>query len=181
MPDISEYKVGVVLATESLGAKTKSSKALTSCTVNVGGDGEPLTIVTSATNVREGSRIIVAPVGSTFVDDEGEERSVTRATVGGIVSEGMLCDSKMLGWSGGAKGIAATLPEEFELGSAPPSAKPRPKGADGGGGGDGGVPESAGPGLFEKKLTKEEKKKLAEERKKARKAKKEAAKAAAED
>mmetsp|Transcript_24737 Transcript_24737/g.72431 ORF Transcript_24737/g.72431 Transcript_24737/m.72431 type:complete len:133 (-) Transcript_24737:282-680(-) len=118
-------------------------------------------------------RVIVAPVGSTFVDDEGEEQPVKKATVGGVVSEGMLCDSKMLSWSGGAKGIAATLPEEFEVGSSPPSQKPRPKEAE-----TAAVPESAGPGLFEKKLTKEEKKKLAEERKKARKAKKEAAKAA---
>lgn len=77
----------------------------------------------------------------------------------------------MLGWSGGGKGVATTLPESCEIGSAPPSKKPVPKEA---------MSETeiapAAPGLYEKKLSKEEKKKLAEERRKARKAKKEAAK-----
>jgi len=124
-------------------------------------------------------RVIVAPIGSSYLDLEGFEQSVQKSIVGGVVSEGMLCDSKMLGWVGGGRGVAAILPNSFEIGSEPPSSKPRPK------------PESESEdeehkpppepqGLFEKKLTKEERKKLAEERRRARKAAK-AAKAKASD
>jgi hypothetical protein len=112
-------------------------------------------------------RVAVAPAGSSFLDGEGSMQEVTKATVGGIVSEGMFCDSRMLGWSGGAQGVAAQIPDSCEIGSAPPATKPRPGGA---GGDNVSSAESSVAGLFEKKLTKEEKKKLAEERRKARKA-----------
>uniref|UniRef100_A0A7S2HDZ5 tRNA-binding domain-containing protein n=1 Tax=Helicotheca tamesis TaxID=374047 RepID=A0A7S2HDZ5_9STRA len=172
MVDTSAYKVGVVVSLEGCGGKSKSGKALKACQVNIGED-EPIAVVTSASNVRENSRVVVAPVGSTFVNAEGEEQNVTKATVGGVASEGMLCDSRMLGWSGGGVGVAAQVPDSFEVGSAPPLSKP-------------GAPKKAelteeemtaakpAPGLYEKKPTKEEKKRLAEERRKARKAAKEA-------
>ena len=102
---------------------------------------------------------------------------VKKASVGGVLSQGMLCDSYMLGWKGGGKGMAAILPDSFAIGSTPPESKPRGKGADDGG--DAAASAPAAPGLFEKKLTKEEKKKLAEERRRARKAAKEAKAAAA--
>lgn len=98
---------------------------------------------------------------------------VQKTSVGGVLSEGMFCDSKMLGWPGGAEGIAAQMPASLALGTVPPSTKPgahRPA--------EEGPPPSQVEGLFEKKLTKEEKKKLAEEKKKARKAAKDAKKAA---
>jgi hypothetical protein len=107
--------------------------------------------------------------GSVVMNHEGEEMLVQKTSVGGSMSEGMLCDSGMLGWTGGANGVAVQVPESIDIGSAPPSSKPRPKGEEPAAG--------AGPveaGLFEKKLTKEEKKKLAEERRKSRKAAKEA-------
>jgi len=108
----------------------------------------------------------VAPVGSSFVGDDGETIQVKRTVVGGVASEGVLCDSHMLGWSGGAKGVAVQIPASVEVGSSPPPTKPRPKG---GGGSEAQAPAQEVKGLFEKKLTKEEKKKLAEERKRARK------------
>jgi tRNA-binding EMAP/Myf-like protein len=55
MVDISEYKVGVLLSVEDCG-KTKSGKALKACKVNIGDESNPITVVTSASNVREGSR-----------------------------------------------------------------------------------------------------------------------------
>ena len=164
MVDISEYKVGVVLSVEESGKK--GGKALKICSVNVGGD-EPLTIVTSAPNVRDGSRVVVAPAGSTVINDEGEEMKVEKTAVGGTMSHGMLCDSKMLGWSGGAAGVAVQVPESIAIGEAPPASKPRPKEESS---------EPAGPvtdGLYERKLTKEEKKKLAAEKRAAKKAAKE--------
>ena len=116
-------------------------------------------------------RVAVAVVGSTVLNDEGEEMPVKKTSVGGVMSQGMLCDSRMLGWSGGAVGIAAQMPDDLELGSSPPLCKPRlhQKETE--------LPASQVEGLFEKKLTKEEKKKLAEEKRKARKAAKEAKKA----
>jgi len=171
------YKVGVVLSIEEL--PKKGGKPLRSCMVDVGDDG-PICVVTSAANVRDNSRVIVAPVGSLVLDNSGEEVEIKKTSVGGLMSEGMLCDSQMLGWKGGAVGVAATVPDSFAVGSAPPEEKPRPKGV-GGTDGDGPPPADL-PGLFEKKvkLSKEDKKKAAEERKARLKAKK-AAKAAAKD
>ena len=173
MVDTSKYKVGLVLSVED---KTKSGgKPLKVCSVNIGGDEPTVVVVTAAPNVRESSRLVVAPVGSTIINDEGEEIEIKKTAVGGVMSEGMFCDSRMLGWGSGSAGIAAQVPDSFEPGSAPPTSKP-------------GVPPSASASatipavevkpLFEKKLTKEEKKKLAEEKKKLRKAAKEAKKAA---
>ena len=169
MVDISEYKVGVVLSVEDSGKK--GGKPLKICSVNIG-DDEPVTIVTSAPNVRDGSRVVVAPAGTTVMNDEGEEMQVTKTSVGGTMSAGMLCDSKMLGWSGGAAGVAVQVPESIAIGEAPPASKPRPKGEE--------EAAPAGPvtdGLFERKLTKEEKKKLAAEKRAAKKAAKEKKKA----
>jgi len=123
-------------------------------------------------------RVVVALAGSTVYNAEGEEEAIQKTTVGGSMSEGMLCDAKMLGWSGGAVGIAVQVPESFSIGSAPPATKPR------GGNQAAEEPQGQAPqaeGLFEKKLTKEEKKKLAEERRKARAAKKAAKKAQEEE
>ena len=64
MVDRSLYKVGVVVRIDDCSAP-KGGKALRCCRVNVGGEGGSLlSVVTSASNVRENSRIVVAPVGS---------------------------------------------------------------------------------------------------------------------
>ena len=68
--------------------------------VDVGAGGEPLQIVTNAPNVVEGCLCVVATVGSK-VSMNNEEVEVKEASVGGVKSAGMLCDSTMLGWSGG--------------------------------------------------------------------------------
>ena len=172
MVDTSSYKVGIVLSVED---KSKSGgKPLKICSVNVGGD-DSICVVTAAPNVRLSSRLVVAPVGSTIINDEGEEMEIKKTAVGGVMSEGMFCDSRMLGWGSGSAGIAAQVPDSFEPGSAPPTSKP---GAPPTSSSEPAIPAVEVKPLFEKKLTKEEKKKLAEERKKARKAAKEAKKAA---
>lgn len=186
MVDTTLYKVGVIKHLEGCGnCKSKNGKALKACKVQIlpgiDDDENFITVVTSASNVRIGSRIVVAPVGTTYMTPDGEEHPITKASVGGVTSEGMFCDSTMLGWSGGGMGVAAQVTEDFEIGSPPPSEKPqkRPK-EEAKPYIDGEIPPEAKvevKGLFEKKLTKEEKKKLAEERRKKRKeakAKKEA-------
>jgi tRNA-binding EMAP/Myf-like protein len=173
MVDVSQYKVGMVLSLEGCGGKCANGKALKACRVRVTADegADPVTIVTSASNVRTGSRVVVALAGTSFLNGEGEEVTVQRTSVGGVASDGILCDSRMLGWSGGGSGVAAQVPDSFEIGSAPPSSKPRPKQTE-----EPPEPTVEVQGLFEKKLSKEEKKRLAEERRKARKAAKEAKK-----
>lgn len=150
MVDISEYKVGVIVSLEELSSKS-GGKSLRLCMVNVGNDDDLVPVVTSAPNIREQSRVAVALAGSTVLTDDGDELKLQKTTVGGKMSHGMLCDSKMLGWSGGASGVAVQIPDDIDIGSSPPSTKPRPKGtAD-----DGGAAE-AGPvtgGLFERKLS----------------------------
>jgi tRNA-binding EMAP/Myf-like protein len=166
MVDISQYKVGLVLSVENKGAA--GQKPLKVCSVNIGNDdGESITVVTNAVNVREGSRLVVAPIGSIIINDEGEEITISKTSVGGHVSEGMFCDSRMLGWGTGSAGVAAQVPESYNVGMAPPTTKP-------------GVPPPSSSssesmptvevqGLFERKLTKEEKKLAAEAKRKARK------------
>lgn len=168
--DLAGYLAGLVLECEDVRGKDK----LKELKVDVGGD-EPLTIVTNATNVEVGKRVVVATIGSELKDGA----KVKKAMVGGVTSEGMLCDGPMLGWTGGGAGAAALLPESFKPGEAPPKSRPRLDG--GGAGGDAPAApaaKSTGPGvdsLFEKKLTKEEKKAL-QEKKKAERAAKKAAK-----
>jgi tRNA-binding EMAP/Myf-like protein len=183
MADISQYKVGIVLSVEE--CKSNNNKTLRSCLVNVGQENA-VTIVTSASNVRPGSRVAVALAGTCIINEEGEEMIVKKTIIGGVSSDGMLCDSRMLGWSGGAAGVAAQMPDSIPIGQAPPSTKPRPNHGqqqqqDHQQAQDATAVDSAvAPGLFEKKLTKEEKKKLAEEKRKAKKAAKEAKNASEE-
>jgi hypothetical protein len=121
------------------------------------------------------TRLAVAPVGSKFLDDSGEEVVVKKTSVGGVMSEGMFCDARMLGWIGGAEGVAAQIPDSVEIGSAPPDTKPRSdKAVSFEKEKEPAIPAVEVKPLFEKKLTKDEKKKLAEEKRNARKAAKEA-------
>lgn len=162
----SQYKVGVVQSVTDL------PKNLRKCEFDIG--SSTIVVVTAASNVREGSRLAVAPVNSKVLGSSGEVITVTQQSVGGVMSQGIFCDSKMLGWKGGAEGIAAQIPKAVEIGDAPPATKPRP--ADTSKSEASNVPSVDVEPLFAKKLSKEEKKKLAEEKRKARKAAKEAAK-----
>lgn len=116
--------------------------------------------------------MVVATVGAELKDGD----KVKRAPVGGVMSEGMLCDGPMLGWAGGGAGTAVLLPDTFKPGDTPPRSRPR---LDGGSGGDDApaapVAKSTGPGvdaLFEKKMSKEEKKAALAAKRAARAAKK---------
>jgi tRNA-binding EMAP/Myf-like protein len=166
---IADYKVGVVESMEDSGGK--GTKALKICQVDIGAaDGKFITVVTSAPNVRPKSRLAVAPIGSTVLTPQGEGMVITKTSVGGVMSEGMFCDAKMLAWDGGTEKIAAQIDPSIPVGAPPPLNKPRPQHEKV----ETELAESEVKGLFEKKLTKEEKKKIAEEKKKARKAAKEA-------
>ena len=81
--------VCVVLSCEEVKGKSNLKR----CTVDVG-DGDPFTVVTNAPNVRKDTRTVVATVG-TVISIDGEETSVERTAVAGIMSEGVLCDGKV--------------------------------------------------------------------------------------
>jgi tRNA-binding EMAP/Myf-like protein len=131
------------------------------------GDDEngPVPVVTSAPNVRLKSRVVVALAGSKVRTTSSSNTETTTmivkpTTVGGKLSRGILCDSKMLGWTGGAIGVAVNLPSddnvEFTIGSAPPKMKPRYKGGDGNNDDNHDAAAAIGPvteGLFERKLS----------------------------
>ena len=116
--------VGVVLSVAPVAGKDK----LRQCTVDVGA-GEQLTIVTNAPNVREGTRTVVALVGTEVEVDGGETITVKKSAVGGIMSSGMLCDSIMCGWVGGGAGVAVQVPASMPPGAPAPTSKPRLDGA----------------------------------------------------
>jgi len=97
---------------------------------------------------------------------------VKKASVGGVTSEGMLCDSAMCGWSGSGAGAAALLPGDFPLGAAPPSSRPR---LDGKSNDDAGDDEAAR--RAQKMKEKEDKKKALAEKRAARDAARKAKKA----
>jgi len=174
---ISKYKVGVVESIVESGGK--GTKALKICQVDIGLDtGGLITVVTTAPNVRLHSRLAVAPIGSTVLSPTAGENNegllITKTSIGGVMSEGMFCDSTMLAWDGGSYGIAAQIDVAIPIGDPPPGKKPRPKHevkvTE--------LAESNVEGLFKKKLSKEEKKKVNDEKKKLRKAAKAAANAA---
>ena len=117
------FLVGVVLTCEAIANKANLKKT----TVDIGSGRDPLVIVTNAPNIREGTRTVVAMIGSE-IEVNGETITISKTVVGGVSSEGMICDSVMLGWSGGAAGICVQIPASFELGAAAPSQKPRQDG-----------------------------------------------------
>ena len=84
-----------IVTCEPVPAKDKLKKV----EVDVG-DGTLVTVITNAPNVRVGTRTVLATVG-TELEVSGEEITVKKTNVGGIFSEGMICDSVMLGWTGG--------------------------------------------------------------------------------
>lgn len=125
-------------------------------------------IVTNAPNVlteKIGQRLVVALEGAEVPGME----AVKRTNIGGRVSEGVICDSRMLNWSGGGAGVAVFLGDDAEVGSLPPADRPRPNVSK---------PEAYGPvtdGLFKKKPSREEKKAAARAARELRKANKVAA------
>jgi len=66
----------------------------------------------------------IVPAGANLEDDSNAIQ-IKPTAVGGVMSRGMLCDSPMLNWTGGAKGAVQQLPDSFVVGDKPPAARPR--------------------------------------------------------
>ncbi len=85
------------------------------CTkVDVGGD-ELLPIVCGAPNVAAGQKVIVATVGSTLYDREGNAFEIKKAKIRGEVSQGMICAEDEIGVGDSHDGIMV-LDETLQVG-----------------------------------------------------------------
>jgi len=107
--------VGLVLSCTAVPGKSK----FTQLSVEVG-EQVPLTIVTTFDNVVVGNRVVIAGAGS-FINEQEVQKSI----IGGVSSEGVLCDGALLGWKGGVAGSAAVLPDRFNPGEMAPEEKPK--------------------------------------------------------
>ena len=125
----SNYKVGLVKSVDAIPKQKDLKKVM----VDVVGDGEEASfvqIVTNAKYIDAGWKVVVAlenaivPAGASL-DDGTDAIQIKPTSVGGVKSSGMLCDSPMLNWTGGAKGAVQQLPDTFAIGDKPPAARPR--------------------------------------------------------
>lgn len=84
-------------------------------TVNIG-QGEPLSIVCGAPNVKAGIKVIVAPVGTTVHPMQGEPFTINKAKIRGEQSEGMLCAEDEIGLGQSHEGLLI-LPDNAIIGT----------------------------------------------------------------
>jgi phenylalanyl-tRNA synthetase beta chain len=84
-------------------------------TVNIG-QGEPLSIVCGAPNVKAGIKVIVAPVGTTVHPLQGEPFTINKAKIRGEQSEGMLCAEDEIGLGQSHEGLLI-LPDNAIIGT----------------------------------------------------------------
>ncbi|MEM1321969.1 MAG: phenylalanine--tRNA ligase subunit beta [Bacteroidota bacterium] len=83
--------------------------------VDVGG-AEPLQIVCGAPNVAQGQTVVVATVGTTLHNIEGESMKIKKGKIRGEVSEGMICAEDELGLGRSHDGIIV-LAEQVPVGT----------------------------------------------------------------
>jgi tRNA-binding EMAP/Myf-like protein len=123
------FRIARVLSVEPILKQKELKKVM----VDIHGTGDidaAVQIVTNAKYVDVGWIVVVAlenavvPAGASLEDDI-DVVCVKPCAVGGIMSHGMLCDSPMLSWTGGAKGAIQQLPEGFIVGDMPPPCRPR--------------------------------------------------------
>lgn len=88
-----------------------------------------LDVVTNTKHVAKSWKVVVAVIGAVVPagasTDDDDTIIVKKASVGGTASHGMLCDCVMLGWNGGAKGAALRMPDDTQVGTTPPSERPK--------------------------------------------------------
>ena len=101
---------GVVVGEITAIAPHPDADRLRVCTVDIGG-AEPLTIVCGAPNAAVGMRAPCALEGATLPDG----RSIKRAAMRGVASQGMLCSARELGIADDAAGLLA-LPGDAKPG-----------------------------------------------------------------
>jgi tRNA-binding EMAP/Myf-like protein len=105
------FVVGHVIDCSNVSGKSNLKR----CEIDIGAE-EPIVVVSNAPNVRQDTHTVVALVG-TEVEIDGEMVVVKKTSVGSIMSEGILCDTLMLGWGSGSVGNCVQVPMSFVAGS----------------------------------------------------------------
>ena len=125
------FKIARVLKVEAI-PKQKDLKKILVDIVGDGNEESSIQIVTNAKYIEPNWLVVVAlenaivPAGADLGDGP-DVIQVKPCSVGGVKSYGILCDSPMLGWTGGAKGAVSQLPidDTYQIGDEPPSMRPR--------------------------------------------------------
>lgn len=125
----SNFCVGKVLSVEAIPKQKDLKKVMVDVTGN-DDESTAVQIVTNAKYIEAGWKIVVAmenavvPAGAS-IDEDPNAVLIKGCAVGGVMSRGMICDSPMLNWTGGAKGVVQQLPDTFNVGDKPPASRPR--------------------------------------------------------
>ena len=96
---------GVVVGHVTEVVQHPNADRLRLCTVDVGLEDGPLSIVCGASNVAEGQKVPVATVGTTLHPTGGEPFKIKKGKIRGEVSMGMICAEDELGLGEGHDGI----------------------------------------------------------------------------
>lgn len=104
--------VGKVLSCE----KHSGADKLNVTTVDLGNDEEPVQIVCGAPNVKAGISVLVATIGTTLYNADGEPWKIKKGKIRGEVSHGMICAEDELGLGQSHDGIMI-LPEDVPAGT----------------------------------------------------------------
>jgi len=106
---------GIVVGHVKECGKHPNADKLSLTKVSVGGE-EDLQIVCGAPNVAAGQKVLVATVGTTLYDKEGNPWKIKKGKIRGEASQGMICAEDELGLGNDHSGIIV-LPEEVEVGT----------------------------------------------------------------
>lgn len=122
----NNYRIARVVSVDRIQKQKDLKKVL----VDSSGNGDTIQIVTNAKYIEPGWLVVVALEGAIVparanIEEDTDAIQLKSTSVGGILSKGMLCDSPMLGWTGGAKGVVVQLPESYKIGDQPPESRPR--------------------------------------------------------
>lgn len=96
---------GVVVGHVTDVVQHPNADRLRICTVDVGLEDGPLSIVCGASNVAKGQKVPVATVGTTLHPTGGEPFKIKKGKIRGEVSLGMICAEDELGLGSGHDGI----------------------------------------------------------------------------
>jgi len=106
---------GIVIGLVEECGKHPGADKLSLTKVNVGAD-ESLQIVCGAPNVAAGQKVLVATIGTTLYNEEGEPWKIKKGKIRGEVSEGMICAEDEVGLGTSHEGIMV-LPDNVALGT----------------------------------------------------------------
>lgn len=127
----NNYVIGKVLKVEAIPKQKELKKILVDVTGECD-EAKAVQIVTNAKYIEPNWLVVVAmenavvPAGAVIGEDP-DALQIKATSVGGVKSYGMVCDSPMLKWVGGAKGVVQQIPESagFKVGDKPPATRPR--------------------------------------------------------